>query len=119
MWTTHWTGLCILKLENVSSSCRDIIVSVLWEMNLYVQLLCVQVLTFCGKKTAAPPPSYGPVKAILNLMSKLCLCVLGKFVPVAYGVQKLQISCVVEDDKVGTEFLEEKITEFEDFVSFI
>ena len=45
--------------------------------------------------------------------------VLGKFVPVAYGVQKLQISCVVEDDKVGTEFLEEKITEFEDFVSFI
>lgn len=35
----------------------------------------------------------------------------------AYGVQKLQISCVVEDDKVGTDFLEEKITEFEDFVS--
>ena len=41
----------------------------------------------------------------------------GKFIPVAYGVQKLQISCVVEDDKVGTDFLEEKITEFEDFVS--
>lgn len=34
----------------------------------------------------------------------------------AYGVKKLQISCVVEDDKVGTDFLEEKITEFEDFV---
>ena len=41
----------------------------------------------------------------------------GKFIPVAYGVQKLQISCVVEDDKVGTDFLEEKITVFEDFVS--
>ena len=35
----------------------------------------------------------------------------------AYGVQKLQISCVVEDDKIGTDFLEEKITEFEDYVS--
>ncbi|XP_073251776.1 elongation factor 1-delta-like isoform X2 [Porites lutea] len=42
-----------------------------------------------------------------------------KFVPVAYGVQKLQISCVVEDDKVGTEFLEEKITEFEDFIQSV
>ena len=41
----------------------------------------------------------------------------GKLIPVAYGVQKLQISCVVEDDKVGTDFLEEKITKFEDFVS--
>ena len=51
---THWTGLRILKPENVSPNCRDIIVSVLWEMNLYFQLLCVHVLTFCGKKTAAP-----------------------------------------------------------------
>lgn len=40
-----------------------------------------------------------------------------KFVPVAYGVQKLQISCVVEDEKVGSDFLEEAITAFEDFVS--
>ena len=46
-----------------------------------------------------------------------CILLTGKFIPVAYGVQKLQISCVVEDDKVGTDFLEEKITEFEDFVS--
>lgn len=40
-----------------------------------------------------------------------------KFLPVAYGIQKIQISCVVEDDKIGTDFLEEKITEFEDYVS--
>ena len=26
VWMTHWTGLCILKPENVSPSCRDIIV---------------------------------------------------------------------------------------------
>ncbi|CAN9498278.1 unnamed protein product [Ophioblennius macclurei] len=39
-----------------------------------------------------------------------------KLVPVGYGIKKLQISCVVEDDKVGTDMLEEKIIEFEDFV---
>jgi elongation factor 1-delta len=37
-----------------------------------------------------------------------------KLVPVAYGVKKLQIGCVIEDDKVSTEILEEKILEFED-----
>ena len=32
MSSTHWTGLCILKPENVSPSCRDIIVSMFWQM---------------------------------------------------------------------------------------
>lgn len=41
-----------------------------------------------------------------------------KLIPVGYGIKKLQINCVVEDDKVGTDDLEEKITAFEDFVSF-
>ncbi|XP_060923228.1 elongation factor 1-beta [Limanda limanda] len=39
-----------------------------------------------------------------------------KLVPVGYGIKKLQIGCVVEDDKVGTDLLEENITAFEDFV---
>jgi len=39
-----------------------------------------------------------------------------KLVPVGYGIRKLQIGCVVEDDKVGTDMLEEQITAFEDFV---
>ncbi|KAK0140104.1 Elongation factor 1-beta [Merluccius polli] len=39
-----------------------------------------------------------------------------KLVPVGYGIRKLQIGCVVEDDKVGTDILEERITAFEDFV---
>ncbi|KAK3506829.1 hypothetical protein QTP70_029088 [Hemibagrus guttatus] len=37
-----------------------------------------------------------------------------KLVPVGYGIKKLQINCVVEDDKVGTDLLEEEITKFED-----
>merc|ERR1712203_1124081 len=39
-----------------------------------------------------------------------------KFVAVGYGIKKLQITCVVEDDKVSTDDLEDKITAFEDFV---
>ncbi|XP_031415095.1 eukaryotic translation elongation factor 1 delta a (guanine nucleotide exchange protein) isoform X3 [Clupea harengus] len=42
-----------------------------------------------------------------------------KLVPVGYGIKKLQISCVVEDDKVGTDFLEEEITQFEDYVQSV
>jgi elongation factor 1-beta len=37
-----------------------------------------------------------------------------KLVTVAYGLKKLQIGCVIEDDKVSTEVLEEQILEFED-----
>ncbi|XP_065839983.1 elongation factor 1-beta-like [Oscarella lobularis] len=42
-----------------------------------------------------------------------------KLVPVAYGIKKLQISCVVEDDKVGTDFLEDSILEFDDFIQSV
>eukprot|EP00069_Balaena_mysticetus_P015079 bmy_01681T0 len=39
-----------------------------------------------------------------------------KLVPVGYGIKKLQIQCVVEDDKVGTDMLEEQITAFDEYV---
>ncbi|XP_071142700.1 elongation factor 1-delta-like isoform X1 [Mytilus edulis] len=42
-----------------------------------------------------------------------------KLVPVGYGIKKLQIMCVVEDDKVGTDDLEDAITHFEDFVQSV
>ncbi|XP_051884025.1 elongation factor 1-beta isoform X1 [Pristis pectinata] len=42
-----------------------------------------------------------------------------KLVPVGYGIKKLQIQCVVEDDKVGTDMLEEAITAFEDYVQSV
>lgn len=42
-----------------------------------------------------------------------------KLVPLAYGIKKLQITCVVEDDKVGTDFLEEEITKFEDLIQSV
>merc|ERR1712135_132576 len=39
----------------------------------------------------------------------------GKFVAVGYGIKKLQITCVVEDDKVSTDDLEDQITGFDDY----
>ncbi|XP_061639197.1 phenylalanine--tRNA ligase beta subunit isoform X3 [Phyllopteryx taeniolatus] len=42
-----------------------------------------------------------------------------KLVPVGYGIKKLQIACVVEDDKVGTDILEEAITAFEEYVQSV
>ncbi|KAI1290271.1 Elongation factor 1-delta [Halotydeus destructor] len=42
-----------------------------------------------------------------------------KFMPVAYNVKKLQIVCVVEDEKVSIEELSEKIEAFEDFVQSV
>jgi len=42
-----------------------------------------------------------------------------KLVPVGYGIKKLQIVCVVEDDKVSIDELTENIQEFEDFVQSV
>lgn len=42
-----------------------------------------------------------------------------KLVPLAYGIHKLQISCVVEDDKVSIDLLQEQIEALEDFVQSI
>merc|ERR1711917_7076 len=40
----------------------------------------------------------------------------GKFVAIGYGIKKLQITCVIEDDKVMMDDLEEQIVAFEDYV---
>lgn len=44
---------------------------------------------------------------------------VSKLVPLAYGIQKLQILCVIEDDKVSVDELQEKMQEFEDFVQSV
>ncbi|ODN00176.1 Elongation factor 1-beta [Orchesella cincta] len=42
-----------------------------------------------------------------------------KLVPVGYGINKLQIMCVVEDDKVSIDLLSETIQDFEDVVQSV
>lgn len=39
-----------------------------------------------------------------------------KLVPVGYGVKKLEISLVVEDEKISLQDLEDEIAGFEDYV---
>ncbi|KAK7743273.1 Translation elongation factor 1 beta [Cytospora paraplurivora] len=41
---------------------------------------------------------------------------LSKWVPVGFGIKKLQITLVVEDDKVSLDDLQDQIQEFEDYV---
>ncbi|CAG8706643.1 6645_t:CDS:2, partial [Scutellospora calospora] len=58
-----------------------------------------------------------------KLVREICLDGLkwgaSKLIPIGYGIKKLQISCVVEDDKIGIDDLEEKITSFEDHVQSV
>ncbi|XP_019760382.1 probable elongation factor 1-delta isoform X2 [Dendroctonus ponderosae] len=42
-----------------------------------------------------------------------------KLVPLAYGIKKLQISCVVEDDKVSIDWLTEQIEAIEELVQSV
>jgi len=44
---------------------------------------------------------------------------VSKLVPLAYGIHKLQIVCVVEDEKVSIDWLTEEIEKFEDFVQSV
>lgn len=89
---------------------------------------------YAARKSAKPPP-VAKSSILLDVkpwddqtdMARLEACVrsvrvegllwgASKLVAVGYGIRKLQISCVVEDDKVGTDLLEEHITAFEELV---
>ena len=58
-------------------------------------------------------------KAVRSITMDGLLWGKSQLVPVAFGVKKLQIVCVVEDDKVSIEELTEKIELFEDYVQSI
>ncbi|XP_050070810.1 probable elongation factor 1-delta isoform X1 [Anopheles maculipalpis] len=42
-----------------------------------------------------------------------------KLVPLAYGIHKLQMSCVIEDDKISVDWLQEEIEKIEDYVQSV
>lgn len=43
----------------------------------------------------------------------------GKLVAVGYGIKKLQITCVIEDDLVGVDDLTDKLCALEDYVQSV
>ena len=71
MRMSHWIGLCFLKPENVSPSCRNIIVSMLLKMNFYIQLLYEHVLTCCRKKLVGGGGNYGSPQPFPMLRPRL------------------------------------------------
>ena len=56
------------------------------------------------------------LKAVKSIEMDGLLWGANKLLPIGYGINKLQVMCVVEDDKVSIEELQEKIEAFEDFV---
>ena len=56
---------------------------------------------------------------VIYVLYITCFSILAKLVPVGYGINKLQLMCVVEDDKVSIDELSEQIAEFEDFVQSV
>jgi len=58
-------------------------------------------------------------KAVRTIQSDGLLWGVSKLVPVGYGIKKLQIGCVVEDDKVSIDWLTEEIQNFEELVQSV
>lgn len=58
-------------------------------------------------------------KSVREIKMEGLLWGASKLVPLAYGIKKLQIASVVEDDKVSIDELTEKIQENEDFVQSV
>lgn len=56
---------------------------------------------------------------VRKIVSEGLLWGAAKLVPLAFGIHKLQISCVVEDDKVSIDWLTEEIEKNEDFVQSV
>lgn len=58
-------------------------------------------------------------KAVRTIVMDGLLWGASKLVPLAYGIKKLQIATVIEDDKVSVDELTEKIEAFEDYVQSV
>jgi translation elongation factor EF-1beta len=58
-------------------------------------------------------------KAVRTIQMDGLLWGTSKLVPVGYGINKLQIATVVEDEKVSIDELQEKIEAFEDYVQSV
>lgn len=59
------------------------------------------------------------LKAVKSIEKEGLVWGASKLVPVGYGINKLQVMCVVEDDKVSIDELSEQIQEFEDYVQSV
>jgi translation elongation factor EF-1beta len=59
------------------------------------------------------------LKSVMTIQKEGLVWGASKLVPVGYGINKLQVMCVVEDEKVSIDELCEEITGFEDLVQSV
>jgi len=59
------------------------------------------------------------LKSVKTIQKEGLVWGASKLVPVGYGINKLRVMCVVEDEKVSIDELCEQISEFEDFVQSV
>merc|ERR1712024_3288 len=59
------------------------------------------------------------LKSVKTIQKEGLVWGASKLVPVGYGINKLRVMCVVEDEKVSIDELCEQIAEFEDFVQSV
>lgn len=55
-------------------------------------------------------------KAVRSIEQDGLVWGLSKLVPIGYGIKKLQITIVIEDEKVSLDELQEKVAELDDYV---
>ena len=63
-----------------------------------------------------PPFCSLTVPSLLSVFSA-CVLFVCQLLPVAYGIMKLRIICIIEDDKIALDDLTEAIEEFEEVQS--
>ena len=79
----------------------------------------VSSLMFCLVLALIFEHSQAMLKEVKTIEMEGLVWGASKLVPVGYGIKKLQVMCVVEDEKVSIDELSEKICEFEDFVQSV
>uniref|UniRef100_A0A915NHY4 Elongation factor 1-beta n=1 Tax=Meloidogyne floridensis TaxID=298350 RepID=A0A915NHY4_9BILA len=70
-------------------------------------------------KAYAEKKAKKPGKNVRSIATDGLVWGASKIEPVAFGINKLQICCCVEDEKVSTDWLEEEIRGFEDLVQSV
>ena len=86
-----------------------------WDDETDMDVSCFYVL-FIGSNIST---SQAMLKEVKTIEMEGLVWGASKLVPVGYGINKLQVMCVVEDEKVSIDELSEKICDFEDYVQSV
>ncbi len=90
--------------------------SLLWMSSLGVNQLLTFLNAIANRVLDDETDMKELEKAVRSIEKDGLVWGASKLVAVGFGIKKLQINIIIEDDKVGVDDLQEQIQEFEDFV---